>query len=47
MKLQVLTPILFNGFVDWVRPWRIREGEQFYMLGDHGCFCPINFEQRS
>lgn len=42
--MSVLTPIIFNGYVNWVHPWRISVGEQFFMLGDHGGFCPVQFE---
>lgn len=47
MKLCILTPILMNGYIEWVCPWRIPQGDQFYMLGDYGGYCPINIEKRS
>lgn len=38
------TAIVFRGYIDWVYPWRIAEGEQFYMFGDHWGYCPVTFE---
>lgn len=45
-KLSILTPIIFNGYVDWVHPWRVVVGEPVYLYGeDFGAkYCPVNFE---
>lgn len=43
--LTVKTAILFRGYIDWVYPWRIAEGELFYMLGDHGGYSPVKFNR--
>jgi len=40
----MLIPILKDGWIQWVYPWRASEGKVFLMLGDHGNFCPILFE---
>lgn len=32
--LSILTPILFNGFVNWVHPWRIVVGEPVFLWGE-------------
>lgn len=42
---MTLTPMLLAaGYIDWVYPWRLGEGVQFYMLGDHGFYCPVTFD---
>lgn len=41
---MVRTPVILDGYVQWVYPWRIREGELYYMLGEFGCFSPVEFE---
>lgn len=44
----MLTPILFNGFVNWVHPWRASDGESVYLYGDefNSPYCPVQFEPR-
>lgn len=42
--LRVKTPIIRAGYVDWVYPWRIWEGEPYYALGDHNGYSPVIFE---
>lgn len=44
--LSILTPILFNGFVNWVHPWRIVVGEPIFLYGEDfdSPYCPVNFE---
>lgn len=41
MYLGVTTADLSMGFIRFVEPQYVRE--QFYMLGDHGAFCPVQF----
>jgi hypothetical protein len=40
----VKVAIVRAGYIDWVYPWRIAEGEPFYALGDHSGYSPIKFE---
>jgi len=44
--LSIMTPILFNGFVNWVHPWRIVVGEPIFLYGEDydSPYCPVNFE---
>lgn len=43
--MGVRTPVLLAaGYVDWVYPWRLNEGEQYLMLGDHNGYCPVEFD---
>lgn len=41
----MVVPVIRAGYVQWVDPRRVMPGEWFYMLGDHGCFCPVQFEK--
>lgn len=45
-KLSIFTPILLNGYIDWVRPWRVVLGEPVYMYGEDfdSPYCPVDFE---
>lgn len=36
--------MLINGLVIWAHPWRSADYQLFYMLGDHGLYCPVNFD---
>jgi hypothetical protein len=47
MRYHVLTPILLaRGFIDWVNPWRVSEGDQAYLYGEEfdTPYCPVIIE---
>lgn len=41
---DVKTPIIRAGYVQWVYPWRIGEGEPYYALGEYNGYLPVTFE---
>ena len=46
----MLTPIVLNGYVQWVPYWRAVTGQPVYLFGedDFGSpYCPIEFEVRN
>lgn len=46
----MITPILLTrGFIDWVHPWRVAEGQAVYLYGDefNSPYCPVIFEVRN
>lgn len=45
----MLIPIVLNGFVDWVSPWRAAQGQAVYLYGEdyNSPYCPIQFEVRN
>lgn len=45
----MLTPIVLNGYVQWVHPWRAAQGVAVYLYGEDfdSPYCPINFEVRN
>lgn len=45
----MLTPIVLNGYVQWVHPWRAAQGQAVYLYGADfdSPYCPINFEVRN
>jgi len=45
----MLTPIVLNGYVQWVHPWRAEQGEAVYLYGEYfnTPYCPIQFEVRN
>jgi len=42
----MLTPIVLNGYVQWVHPWRAAQGRAAYLYGEdfNSPYCPIQFE---
>lgn len=42
--MKILTPAMRDGYIQWVAPWALRAGEAYRMFGDHGNFCPVQFE---
>lgn len=42
----MLTPIVLNGYVQWVHPWRAAQGQAVFLYGEDfdSPYCPINFE---
>lgn len=47
MQYQILTPILLpRGYIDWVHPWRVADGQPVYLYGEdfNAPYCPINIE---
>lgn len=44
----MLTPIVLNGYVQWVHPWRVAEGVPAYLYGEDfdTPYCPIIIEVR-
>lgn len=47
MTIQTTTPVLRDGYIQWVIPATARATELYKMLGDHGNFCPVKFEVRN
>lgn len=45
----MLTPIVLNGYVQWVHPWRIGSGEPVFLWGeDFGAkYSAVIFEVRN
>jgi hypothetical protein len=45
----MLTPIVLNGYVQWVHPWRAEQGQSVYLYGEdyNSPYCPIQFEVRN
>lgn len=45
----MLTPIVLNGCVQWVRPRRAAQGKSVYLYGEdfNSPYCPIQFEVRN
>lgn len=45
----MLTPIVLNGYVQWVHPWRALQGQPVYLYGGDfdTPYCPIQFEVRN
>ena len=45
----MLTPIVLNGYVQWVHPWRAAQGQSVYLYGEdyNSPYCPIQFEVRN
>ena len=45
----MLTPIVLNGYVQWVHPWRAGQGQSVYLYGEdyNSPYCPIQFEVRN
>jgi len=41
--LTVHTAVLRHGYVQFVWPSTVVEGEQYHMLGDHQSYCPVFF----
>jgi len=44
----MLTPIISDGYVQWVHPWRAAQGQAAYLYGEdfNSPYCPIQFEVR-
>lgn len=44
--MSILTPIIVNGYVDWVHPWRVVSGASVFLYGDefNSPYCPVQFE---
>lgn len=44
----MITPIILNGYVQWVHCWRIDQGQPVYLYGEDFAskYCPIQFEPR-
>lgn len=42
----MLTPIVLNGYVQRVHPWRAAQGQAVYLYGEDfdSPYCPIQFE---
>lgn len=45
----MLTPIVLNGYVPWVHPWRAEQGQSVFLYGEDfdSPYCPIQFEVRN
>lgn len=45
----MLTPIVLNGYVQWVHPWRAAQGLAALLYGEdfNSPYCPIQFEVRN
>lgn len=45
----MLTPIVLNGYVQWVHPWRAAQGQCVFLYGEDfdSPYCPIQFEVRN
>lgn len=45
----MLTPIVLNGYPQWVHPWRAARGQSVYLYGEdfNSPYCPIQFEVRN
>lgn len=41
--LAVHTTVLRHGYIQFVWPCTVVEGEQYHMLGDHQAYCPVFF----
>lgn len=42
----IITPVVLNGYVQWVHPWRVVGGQLAYLYGDdfNSPYCPIIIE---
>lgn len=43
--MDVYTPIILNGYAQWVHPWRIVFGDQVFQYGEdfNSQYCPVTF----
>lgn len=39
----MITPVIIEGLVWWTLVRGVEGHQPFYMLGDHGWFCPIQY----
>jgi hypothetical protein len=44
--MSILTPVVIDGYVQWVHPWRVVIGEPALLYGEdfNSPYCPVNFE---
>lgn len=44
----MITPIVLNGYVQWVHPWRADQGDPVFLYGEdfNSPYCPVQFEVR-
>ena len=44
--MNILTPIISDGYVQWVHPWRVTTGAPVFAYGEdfNSPYCPVNFE---
>jgi len=44
----MITPIVLNGYVQWVHPWRADQGQSVVLYGEdfNSPYCPVQFEVR-
>lgn len=41
-----ITPIILDGYVQWVHPWRAEQGAAVWLYGEafNSAYCPVQFE---
>lgn len=44
--MQIITPVIIDGYVQWVHPWRVASGNPIYLYGVefNSPYSPIQFE---
>lgn len=45
----MITPIVLNGYVQWVHPWRADQGQSVFLYGEdfNSPYCPVQFDVRN
>lgn len=43
---SIITPVVLDGYVQWVHPWRVAPNNQVWLYEEEFAtpYCPINFE---
>lgn len=44
--MKTTTPIILDGYAQWVNTWRASEGASVYLYGEdfNSPYCPVSFE---
>lgn len=42
----MITPVIIQGYVQWVHPWRVPAGSPVFLYGEDfdSPYCPVQFE---
>lgn len=47
--MNILTPVIIKGYVQWVHPWRVAAGEPVRLYSEefNSPYCPVRFVEAS